>query len=301
MANLSFSFENPLRVRFGDEFFQSLPQEPGVYFFLDEEGQPLYIGKAESLRRRLSSYRAVKPGNAPEHVLEMIELAREIIWEKQPDGATALRREGELIRTVRPPFNIAGTEPIEFLYCGIKTLSEKTDAIDAIDFRLSHREFEKGFSTYGCFLHRGKTKAGFSALLRLLFVATCMKDRMHLPARLCRTSPLYIQRAEIPRHWRKPLHDFLSGKSLELLSLMTKTLLEKENIPPHLYAPLQRDLRTAKEFFVAGPETSAKILKASGLKRTWLTQKQMQKHAAELNHDFIERLKRQDAVLVVPS
>ena len=33
-----------------------IPKKPGVYRFLDEHGYPLYIGKAKSLKNRLSSY-----------------------------------------------------------------------------------------------------------------------------------------------------------------------------------------------------------------------------------------------------
>ena len=35
---------------------QHLPARPGVYLFKDATGEPIYIGKANSLRSRLSSY-----------------------------------------------------------------------------------------------------------------------------------------------------------------------------------------------------------------------------------------------------
>ena len=34
----------------------SIPKDPGVYRFINEEGVIIYVGKAKSLRHRLASY-----------------------------------------------------------------------------------------------------------------------------------------------------------------------------------------------------------------------------------------------------
>ncbi|HLE03708.1 MAG TPA: GIY-YIG nuclease family protein, partial [Anaerolineales bacterium] len=41
---------------------KGLPDEPGVYLFRDKRGHVLYIGKALSLKKRVSSYFADSPG-----------------------------------------------------------------------------------------------------------------------------------------------------------------------------------------------------------------------------------------------
>lgn len=267
MNNISFSYENPLRSLFGEEFFKAIPTDPGVYFFLDSKRKPLYIGKADSLRRRLCSYQAAKPGQAQEHILEMIELAREIRWEIHDSGEKALLRESTLIRSLQPPFNIVGTGPTTYLFCGISA-EKRTGERVPVHFRLSHNEdLGPKFSTFGCFNHRGKTKAGYSALLRLFFAATCERERFHLPARLCRTSPAYVHKGEVPAEWLEPLQKFLSGESAELLRLITTRLLARESLPPYLYAPLQRDLNAAKLFFEAGPLSTRKLSAALPAKK----------------------------------
>lgn len=275
LNTLSFSYQNPLAARFGEDFFKKVPTDAGVYFFLNEKREPLYIGKADCLRKRLRSYLAGKPGQTPEHILEMIELAHSIRWETYSSGEKALLREATLIRTMQPPFNIAGTWPATYLFCGIAVMGSE-NGLSKVEFRLTHMDdLGDNFETYGCFNHRGKTKAGYSALLRLFFAATCLRERFHLPARLCRTSPAYVYRAEIPSDWVNPLRVFLKGEDSSLLKLITKSLLERENVPAHLYAPLQRDLNAAKLFFEAGPEATRKLVRLKNKKHPLVAQEEM--------------------------
>ena len=279
MQSISFTYENPLKINIGEELFKNLPQAPGVYFFLDKRRRPLYIGKADNLRRRVQSYRTLKPGYAPEHILEMIEFAREIVFETHPSGEKALVREGELIRSVKPPFNIAGTDPIPHLFCALRVREDVPpsagNAFQSVDFRLSHRQLSGGFRVYGCFSHRGKTKAGYSALLRLFHAATLQGSRLHLPSKLCRTSPAYEHRGIIRKDWLFPLDDFLRGKSPQLLHLLMKDLLRNEELAPHLYAPLQRDLKAARGFFDSGPKKTRRILAGAGKGSSLVSQQRM--------------------------
>lgn len=291
MNRLSLSYENPLRVRFGEDYFKRIPRDPGVYVFLDARGEPLYIGKADCLRKRLMSYQAAKPGRVQDHILEMIELARGIRWELHESGERALQRESELIRAVRPPFNIAGAFSAPSLFWGVRFGSlgksrpsgapSSGGGLVPVDFRLSHAEIGDGHTTYGCFQARGKTKAGYSALLRLLFVSVCERERYHLPARICRSSPPYVYRAQLPSAWREPLEWFLEGEDRRLLHLITHRLLEKTNVPAMLYAPLQRDLNTLKEFFEVGPEATRRVARLTGLRRRPVSQARMERFYAE--------------------
>ncbi|MEO5970513.1 MAG: GIY-YIG nuclease family protein [Bdellovibrionia bacterium] len=280
-----FSYENPLRRRFDEAFVKNLPQQPGVYFFLDEKKNPLYIGKADQLKKRLSSYWLAKPGKVADHTLEMLELVADVQWEIHHSGKLALRREADLIRAFKPPYNIAGTEPVPYLYIGLKypnltnSIASKQARTEhpsrIIDFRLSHHPVEEGYQLFGCYMHRGKVKAGYSALLRLLHVSVIEKDRYNIPSRICHVSPPYLYRSQILSAWSEPLNRFLAGKSRELLKLITFRMLEKENLPRFMIPSLQKDLETTKIFFRSGPSATRKVACALGLKKAIVTPSKM--------------------------
>jgi excinuclease ABC subunit C len=288
MTEISHGYQNPLADLWDKTFFHSLPLDPGVYFFLDKRGEPLYIGKANQLKKRLQSYANAKPGRVGEHILEMLEHVRNLRWEIHESGEAALIRESELIRAYRPPFNIIGTEPVPYLYCGLRIV-ERSEPLAPVEFRLTHRDPEDGdaeaedLSLFGCFPHRGKTKLGYSALLRLLFAATCRRDRFQLPAKLCRASPAYVYQLSLPHEWLKPLENFFAGKNAELLRLVFDRLMSREALSPVLYAPLQRDFNTAREFYAIGPEASRRLTRKAGLRKRIVSQSEMNRLIRELS------------------
>lgn len=282
MTKISLGYQNPLKARFAEEFFREVPSQPGVYFFLDEEGDILYVGKSDCLRKRLRSYSTAKPGLVPEHTLEMLELTARVRWELASSGASALAREADLIRLLRPPFNIAGTEPLAYVYIGMRTRTTKRAEFRVVDFRVSRQVLSEEFVTYGCFRHRGKAKAGYTALLRLLFVASCERDRVHLPARVCRASPPYLYQAIVREEFCRPLDRFFRGTSDALLRQLTERLLAQENVAPYLYAPLQRDLRVAHEFYRVCAGETRRIARRAGIRHGPLTQELMDQELARI-------------------
>lgn len=101
----------PLVERLGAVFFRRLPEVPGVYLMRDSAGAVLYVGKAKNLRRRLGSYRVANPDRLPRRHLRLLHAVARIELQECPDEATALAREAELLRELRPRFNRAGTWP----------------------------------------------------------------------------------------------------------------------------------------------------------------------------------------------
>src|SRR2546425_2478686 len=108
---LLFPDPQPLVERLGRDFFRQLPECPGVYLMRDEADVILYIGKAKNLRKRLRSYRVANPDRMPRRHLRLLRNVARIELQECPDEPTALVRESELLRSVRPRFNRAGTWP----------------------------------------------------------------------------------------------------------------------------------------------------------------------------------------------
>ena len=83
----------------------ALPLAPGVYQFLDRSGDIIYVGKAKSLRKRVSSYFVRnKDHSAKVRVLvKQIAEIRHIVVDSEQD---ALLLENSLIKTHQPRYNI---------------------------------------------------------------------------------------------------------------------------------------------------------------------------------------------------
>ncbi|MEX0895317.1 MAG: GIY-YIG nuclease family protein [Patescibacteria group bacterium] len=78
--------------------------EPGVYWFLDSNENVLYVGKAKSLKKRLTSYTQVN--RLPERTKQLVKTASAFKYQTLSSELEALLVEAELIRTYLPPYNI---------------------------------------------------------------------------------------------------------------------------------------------------------------------------------------------------
>ncbi len=108
---LLFPDPQPLVDRLGRDFFRTAPESPGVYLMRDAGDTVLYVGKAKNLRQRLGNYRVANPDRLPRRHLRLLRSVTQIELQELPDELSALARESELLRTLRPKFNRAGTWP----------------------------------------------------------------------------------------------------------------------------------------------------------------------------------------------
>lgn len=88
---------------FGRAEILALPEAPGVYLFEGEEGEVLYVGKSDNLRRRVGSYFAP---TADDRASRIREQAFGLSHERTGTELTALLREHELIRDLQPALNV---------------------------------------------------------------------------------------------------------------------------------------------------------------------------------------------------
>ena len=83
----------------------ALPLSPGVYQFVDKNGTVIYVGKAKSLRKRVSSYFVQSRDHTPKVrvlVRQIVEIRHFVVNSEQD----ALLLENSLIKTLQPRYNI---------------------------------------------------------------------------------------------------------------------------------------------------------------------------------------------------
>ncbi|MFK7971873.1 MAG: exonuclease domain-containing protein [Bacteroidia bacterium] len=89
---------DPLKV---DE----LPDTPGVYYFLDEDGKPLYVGKSTQIRKRVLSH--FSAAHKTKRGLQMMERIADIDTVETGSELIALLHENSEIKKYQPTFNRA--------------------------------------------------------------------------------------------------------------------------------------------------------------------------------------------------
>jgi excinuclease ABC subunit C len=99
-----------------------IPTQPGVYRFRDADGRVLYVGKANSLRARLSNY--FQPlRSLHERTRRMVLSAASVEWTVVGTEFEALQLEYTWIKEFDPPFNVKFRDDKSYPYLAI-TLGE---------------------------------------------------------------------------------------------------------------------------------------------------------------------------------
>lgn len=100
-----------------DVDFKKLPDEPGVYRFLNENGEILYIGKATSLRDRVRSYFATDIGEIRSPLIaKIVTDSAKVEWDETDSVLEALILEAKLIKKHLPPGNTDQKDNKSFAY-----------------------------------------------------------------------------------------------------------------------------------------------------------------------------------------
>ena len=91
-----------------------LPARPGVYRMMNEAGDVLYVGKAKSLRNRVSSY--AKSGGHSNRIMRMIAETRKMEFVVTATETEALLLEANLIKQLKPRYNVILRDDKSFPY-----------------------------------------------------------------------------------------------------------------------------------------------------------------------------------------
>ena len=90
---------------FAAERRRALPDRPGVYRFLRSNGDLLYVGKAASVRKRVTSHFAAR-GPTTERALELLTQVQEVAVTETASILEAALLESDEIKRLDPPYNV---------------------------------------------------------------------------------------------------------------------------------------------------------------------------------------------------
>ncbi|HEX2854351.1 MAG TPA: excinuclease ABC subunit UvrC [Opitutaceae bacterium] len=207
------------------EKVRRLPDKPGVYLMKDRLGRIIYVGKAKSLKKRVSSY--FQPSrnftNLHPKIRALIGLITDFDTVDVKSEPEALLLEGKLIKQWRPRYNTDFTDDKRFLLVRVDLTEELPR------FRLTRLKKEDRSRYFGPFAHSGLLRKTLAQMRRQFGILLADANPQKLPDG---TWQLYDDvRREIysfpnsvgAGEYRRRVLDaceFLEGKSREWLELL---------------------------------------------------------------------------------
>ncbi|MGH3959263.1 excinuclease ABC subunit UvrC [Mycobacterium sp.] len=195
----------------------SIPVEPGVYRFRDQHGRVIYVGKAKSLRSRLTSYFADVAGLHP-RTRQMVTTAAKVEWTVVNTEVEALQLEYNWIKEFDPRFNVRYRDDKSYPVLAV-TLNEEFPRL--MVYRGPRR---KGVRYFGPYSHAWAIRETLDLLTRVFPARTCSDGVFKRHNQIGRPCLLgYIDKCSAPcvgrvsaaEHRRivEDFCDFLSGKT----------------------------------------------------------------------------------------
>jgi len=141
-----------------------IPDAPGAYMFRDRHGKVIYVGKAKSLRSRVSSYFA---RGLPPRTQAMVDAADTVEWIITDNEVEALMLEYSLLQRHRPRFNVRLVDDKSYPYLAITRSDEWPRA------RVMRGKKKRGTEYFGPFAHAYAIRKTLDLLLRTFPIRTC--------------------------------------------------------------------------------------------------------------------------------
>ena len=143
-----------------------IPTSPGVYRFRDADGRVIYVGKAKSLRPRLTSYFQDVAGLHP-RTRQMVTTAAAVEWTVVETEVASLALEYSWIKEYEPRFNVKYRDDKSYPYLAV-TMGEEVPR--ALVMRGAKRKGTRYFGPYG---HAWAIRETVDLMLRVFPVRTC--------------------------------------------------------------------------------------------------------------------------------
>ena len=133
-----------------EEEIKKLPSKPGVYIMHDKNNNIIYVGKAISLKRRVTSY--FRKTNKTERIKKMVSLVDYFEYIVVNNEAEALILECNLIKKYRPKFNVLLKDDKTYPYIKIDVKSDFPNVI------ITRRLLNDGSKYFGPYANPGAAK-----------------------------------------------------------------------------------------------------------------------------------------------
>ena len=158
-------------------FLKTLPSSPGVYRMLDQAGDVIYVGKARSLRARVTNY--TRPEGLDVRIQRMIGATQSMEFVRTETESEALLLEANLIKRLKPRFNVLLRDDKSFPYILIATEHEAPEL-------MKHRGVRRRKGHYfGPFASALAVKRTITSLQKAFLLRTCSDSFYKARTRPC--------------------------------------------------------------------------------------------------------------------
>ena len=195
----------------------SIPTQPGVYRFRDKDGRVVYVGKAKSLRARLSSY-FQDLANLHPRTATMVTTAASVEWTVVGTEVEALQLEYSWIKEYDPRFNVKYRDDKSYPWLAI-TMNEEFPRV-----MVGRGAKKKGVKYYGPYSHAWAIRETVDLLLRVFPMRSCSNGVFKRSSQIGRPCLLgYIEKCSAPcvgrvdadehREIAEEFADFMGGRT----------------------------------------------------------------------------------------
>ncbi len=169
-----------------------IPLDPGVYRFRDADGRVIYVGKANSLRSRLSSYFQDLSALHP-RTRSMVTTGASVEWTVVSNEVEALQLEYSWIKEFDPRFNVKYRDDKSYPYLAV------TMGDDYPRAQVMRGAKRKGTRYFGPYAHAWAIRETLDQLLRVFPIRTCSSGVFKRAGQVGRPCLLgYIEKCSAP-------------------------------------------------------------------------------------------------------
>src|SRR5580658_8641539 len=228
---------------------RTLPASAGVYLYKSAEGEVIYVGKANNLRSRVSSY--FREGRMEDAKTDtLVREAVDVDYIVVANNKEALALENHLIKQKQPRFNILLRDDKTYPYVKL-TLGERFPRV-----YVTRRLRKDGSSYYGPYFPTSLAYRIVDLIHRHFLIPSCKVDLGHFHPRPClqyyigRCLGPCVQGLTTPEAYQEAVRDvklFLEGRPTDLSQSLRERMAKAAEAEEYERAAKYRDLISTVE------------------------------------------------------